>query len=391
MKLNIGAGDTHIDGYEAIDIKQGVVAHALPYGAETIDEVRASHVLEHYPYERLPEVLKEWFRVLKPGGVIKVSVPDFEFVMREYAAGKPINVQGYLMGGQTDAYDFHSSLFSFNTLCGLLREAGFVNVVRWKSEIDDCAALPISLNLQATKPGLPSFRVVAVASVPRFGPTLHSRCCHEALLPLRIPLKQIAGAYWGQCLTRAMDECLTDDEQKPDLLLALDYDTVFKPWHVVSLLDIMQRRPEVDALIPIQCHRGLRQMLCSVRGDDGEMMHDVTPAMLMEEIMPVASGHFGLTLLRVSALERMSKPWFIGTPDAQGGWGDGRIDDDIHFWNQWRKSGNTAYLANRVPVGHLMELIAWPGKTMEPSFQQIQEFYERGTPADLWAFCVSIF
>jgi len=199
MKLNIGAGDKPIEGYENLDIKQGVVAHALPYGAETVDEVRASHLLEHYPFERVPEVLEHWFKVLKPGGIIKVSVPDFEFVMREYAAGKPINVQGYLMGGQTDAYDFHSSLFSFNTLCGLLREAGFVNVVRWKSEIDDCAALPISLNLQATKPGLPSFRVVAVASVPRFGPTLHSRCCpsryytSDRMLPL--PAHQQHGNY----------------------------------------------------------------------------------------------------------------------------------------------------------------------------------------------------
>lgn len=36
----------------------------------------ASHVLEHIPWYKTEEVLREWVRVLKPGGVLEVWVPD---------------------------------------------------------------------------------------------------------------------------------------------------------------------------------------------------------------------------------------------------------------------------------------------------------------------------
>ncbi len=53
------------------------LAAALPYSAGSIAKVQAQDVLEHLPFERVPFVLDEIYRVLKPGGVFRLSVPDY--------------------------------------------------------------------------------------------------------------------------------------------------------------------------------------------------------------------------------------------------------------------------------------------------------------------------
>ena len=47
-KLNIGAGDNPLPDYENIDIKDGKTAYPLDYPDNTFDEIRASHILEHF-------------------------------------------------------------------------------------------------------------------------------------------------------------------------------------------------------------------------------------------------------------------------------------------------------------------------------------------------------
>ena len=50
---------------------------ALAYGDNSIAKIQAQDVLEHLPFERVPFVLDEIYRVLKPGGVFRLSVPDY--------------------------------------------------------------------------------------------------------------------------------------------------------------------------------------------------------------------------------------------------------------------------------------------------------------------------
>lgn len=47
VRLNLGAGDNPMPGYVNLDIKGGVEIGKLPYENESVDEIRASHVLEH--------------------------------------------------------------------------------------------------------------------------------------------------------------------------------------------------------------------------------------------------------------------------------------------------------------------------------------------------------
>ena len=78
MKLNIGAGPTKIEDFTPLDVKHGKPAFPLPYDDNSIEEIRASHVLEHFSFNDAKKALIEWVRVLKPGGRLRVAVPDFE-------------------------------------------------------------------------------------------------------------------------------------------------------------------------------------------------------------------------------------------------------------------------------------------------------------------------
>ena len=77
-------------------------------------------------------VLREWNRVLKVGGVLRVAVPDFEAVAAEYQEKKDLQCfQGLLYGGQTYDYNYHHVAFDYKLLEYFLSEAGFSDVSRY--------------------------------------------------------------------------------------------------------------------------------------------------------------------------------------------------------------------------------------------------------------------
>lgn len=83
MKLNLGCGKKRIDGYINIDINPDVnpdlehdIRKGLPYGDNSIDEVRAYDFLEHIPLGETIFVVEEIWRVLKPGGLLDHLTPS---------------------------------------------------------------------------------------------------------------------------------------------------------------------------------------------------------------------------------------------------------------------------------------------------------------------------
>lgn len=92
VRLNLGCGKyplyhfTNIDQYE--NVKPDVVADALnlPYEPESVDEIYCGHLLEHLTFDEGQKALKHWRRLLKPGGVIGITVPDFDVLARRYLA-----------------------------------------------------------------------------------------------------------------------------------------------------------------------------------------------------------------------------------------------------------------------------------------------------------------
>jgi|TARA_A100001515_G_scaffold16109_2_gene11882 ubiquinone/menaquinone biosynthesis C-methylase UbiE len=56
----------------------------LDFDDESVDEVRADALLEHFSFLEEPKFFREAARVLKPGGVLRFSVPDFEDAVRKW-------------------------------------------------------------------------------------------------------------------------------------------------------------------------------------------------------------------------------------------------------------------------------------------------------------------
>jgi predicted SAM-dependent methyltransferase len=91
--LNIGCGSNYSKtsnwvNLDFISLDKDVISHNLlngiPFPNDTFDLVYHSHVLEHFKKRDAEYLLKECYRVLKPGGVLRVVVPDLEKIVRHY-------------------------------------------------------------------------------------------------------------------------------------------------------------------------------------------------------------------------------------------------------------------------------------------------------------------
>jgi SAM-dependent methyltransferase len=381
VKINLGSGDPLLHGWVNLDGARGDEIFPLPYPDASADEIRASHVLEHFSHRMIGAVLADWTRVLRPGGMLRVAVPDLELIAQAYLSGHPWPIQGYLMGGQVDDRDYHKAAFDREALTEALRAAGLVGIHGWKSEIDDCARLQASLNLCGWKRPERWPKVAAVMSVPRLGFMDNFFCAFQALVPLRIPLRKTTGAFWGQCLTRAIEMAMADES--PEWILAVDYDSLYSRADVEDLLAYATFL-EADAVAPIQASRTAESPLFFMRGADGKPRGQISREELDRPLVHVESAHFGCTLIRTDALAKIARPWFHGRPDPDGRWEEGRMDDDIHFWRQWQAAGLKVHIAPRVAIGHAELMVRWPGEDLRPIHQHPSDYHAGGKPAGIW-------
>jgi len=143
MKLHIGCGKKYLPGFKHVDV---IAFEHVDYVCDArilnmieddaVSEIYACHVLEHVERGEVPNVLKEWCRVLRSGGLLRLAVPDFEAVAAEYVENRDLmNMQGLLYGGQTYDYNYHHVAFDYNSVQSMLNEIGFADVSRydWRS------------------------------------------------------------------------------------------------------------------------------------------------------------------------------------------------------------------------------------------------------------------
>ena len=169
MHLHIG-GQERKAGWQVLNVQPGPhVDHVgdlrdlSQFADATVDNVYASHVLEHVNQAELQPVLLGVKRILVPGGKFMVSVPDMDVLCHLFIsplASQEVkwHAMRMLFGGQTDPHDFHYVGLNEQFLRGLLVGAGFKEVTRVASFglFQDTSELkpygiPISLNLIATR------------------------------------------------------------------------------------------------------------------------------------------------------------------------------------------------------------------------------------------------
>jgi predicted SAM-dependent methyltransferase len=170
-RLHIG-GQVRTAGWEVLDANPGPcvdhvgnAADLTRFEAGIFKEVYASHVLEHFDYkDELLATLKEWHRVLVPGGMLHVSVPDMDVLARLFLDRQRLSTQDrflvmrMIFGGHLDRYDYHAVGLNEEFLRQYLSLAGFATAAR-VPEFGICADTsmmtlmdtPISLNMTALK------------------------------------------------------------------------------------------------------------------------------------------------------------------------------------------------------------------------------------------------
>lgn len=150
-KLIVGAGPRQEAGWTCHDVVEmpgiDIVCEMfdLPKHVEegSVEFLQATHVLEHFPMAKIPELFKMLFDLLSPGGQIYIEVPNFLWHGREIVKN-PYNRQivEYAYGGQVDKWDFHMNGFTPQILQQDLEEAGF--------EVTECRNLS-SIECRAVK------------------------------------------------------------------------------------------------------------------------------------------------------------------------------------------------------------------------------------------------
>jgi len=186
-KLNLGCGGKPIEGYVSVDIfKSPKIDEVfdmgdIPYLDNTIGAIYSEHALEHVSFARVEEVLKEWHRVLKPGGELLLYMPDFENCCREYLKAPLehphfMNTRAWFkytiygiqvsQGGEPDEAQFHTSGFSKEEIRIVVERNGFVvdKVENYGGEGQKPSYETPSMEIRARKPSIEPAKLVKTES-----------------------------------------------------------------------------------------------------------------------------------------------------------------------------------------------------------------------------------
>jgi len=93
-KLHLACGTNIIDGWANIDLSNDAkvikldLTMPLPVSSETITFIYCEHFIEHISFNQAKRLISECYRVLKPGGVLRVSTPSLRKLIDEYLAGR---------------------------------------------------------------------------------------------------------------------------------------------------------------------------------------------------------------------------------------------------------------------------------------------------------------
>ncbi len=140
VNLHLGCGDKRIDGFINIDAMQTEAADLIlnladirsQFQDNSVDYIYACHILEHLSRHTYFQVLNDLYQILKPEGMIRISVPDFEALAEYYIETRDLNeIRGTLFGGQRDQFDFHCWTWDFKSLSEDLRKIGYQNIQRY--------------------------------------------------------------------------------------------------------------------------------------------------------------------------------------------------------------------------------------------------------------------
>lgn len=203
--------------------------------------------------------------------------------------------------------------------------------------------------------------IMFIQSMPRLTFSDNAYSLINATRDLGIKGKRHGGAYYEQGITLLLEDAVKGNYKYG---LAIDYDTWFAKYHIIDLYNLMERHPDVGVLFPFQTRRGHNYPMAMDYVDGHGHLTKVTKGNFIDGITPCDSGHFGLTMIRLTELSKLEKPWFESVPSDEGDWGLRHKDADVNFWIKCKQAGIKTALAE-VYIGHLQLMCSFPGPRKE--------------------------
>ena len=145
MKLHLGCGKRNFEGWTNVDLAdfphihyQNSVDNLYMISDNSCEVVYSSHTIEYFCRDEINDVLTEWHRVLKPGGTLRLAVPDFDALIKVYReTGNLALILGPLFGKMKissnlgEEHIFHKTVYNLDHLKTVLESNGFRDVKRY--------------------------------------------------------------------------------------------------------------------------------------------------------------------------------------------------------------------------------------------------------------------
>ena len=143
QKLHLGCGKRVLKGYLHVDcvfyqhIDFVKPIYPLPFiKDESIDEIYCSHALEYFDFEQAKIVLAEWRRCLCPNGKLRLSIPDFDQLLKVYNSNNydidsiigPVFGKWSTLDGK---HIYHKTIYTNKKIHSLLKSVGFRSISNW--------------------------------------------------------------------------------------------------------------------------------------------------------------------------------------------------------------------------------------------------------------------
>lgn len=146
--LNIGSGNWSHDGWTNLDhlsdwynkdqrshhiIPYNIREDSIPYEDNTVDAIYCSHVIEHIENIHIEKLFRECFRVLKKGGIIRITCPDSEFL---YNVSKTSNDYWVWRDSWFKSEQYYDQKYKPRTIDYLVREVATPMLLHYKNSIN---------------------------------------------------------------------------------------------------------------------------------------------------------------------------------------------------------------------------------------------------------------